>query len=475
MANIEQQIACFKKGTQYLNLVKSAKVDDGIKQLNPKDLEFYVNLFDELSDTKDICKFVPASGAATRMFKDLYTYLDNLEITPYVAQFVNQIQDFAFYNDLKEELEIQGYKLTELIERQEYQPIIKCLLEKEGLSYGSLPKGLLAFHATKDGFFTPIDEHVKEAKSYAGKHPKLVFTVSEEFSSPFQQTIEDAINRIGLTNAQYAITYQKQETDTVAVDTDFNPIELADGRLFFRPGGHGSLIANLDEISSDLIFIKNIDNVATDTFLETTVRYKKALAGILLEKQNKIFKFIRDIEQSENNNPTLETEIRNFIEQELGIVLETDKASLNDYRSILERPIRVCGMVKNEGEPGGGPFWVKDKKGGMSLQIVESSQIDLSVPEQASILKTSTHFNPVDLVCGVKKADGQKYELTNFVDKDTYFIANKSYQGKDILALEHPGLWNGAMANWNTIFVEVPLETFNPVKQVNDLLKKTHQ
>ncbi len=477
---LDLQIEMFKKGTKYLNLLKPATLSDGIMQLDKEALDYYIDLYDALSGNKEVCKFVPASGAATRMFKDLYTYLDSQEETPFITHFISNIEKFAFFEDLKAELQLEGLDIDDLIKDKNYTPIIRTLLDKEGLSYGSLPKGLLAFHKESDKIMTPVDEHIKEAKAYLGKQPELVFTISEVYQSSFEQMVLEAVEKEELTDAKYALTYQKPVTDTIAVDKQFNPVVMEDGGFLFRPGGHGSLIVNLNEIDADLIFIKNIDNVVTSKYLETTVKYKKALAGILLEVQAKVFELRERIENYDGREEATNLKIQTFIEQYLGLhPKQTESMNAQDkvayFRDVLDRPIRVCGMVKNEGEPGGGPFWVSDDYKDVSLQIVESSQMDLSNKEQSCMLEEASHFNPVDLVCGVRNRYGQKYNLEDFIDKEAVFIAEKSFFGKEILALEHPGLWNGAMARWNTIFVEVPVETFNPVKTVNDLLKSTHQ
>ncbi len=477
---IDLQIETFKKGTKYLNLLKPATINDGIMPLDKEALDYYVDLYETLSGNKETCKFVPASGAATRMFKDLYAYLETQELTPFVEHFIANVEKFAFFEDLKAELELNDFVIDDLIKDKNYSPIIKCLLDKSGLSYGSLPKGLLAFHKEQDGIITPVDEHIREAKAYLGKQPELIFTISEVYQTSFEQVVQEAIDKAELRDAKYALTFQKSITDTIAVDKQFNPIVVEDDGFLFRPGGHGSLIANLDEIDADLIFIKNIDNVATGKYLETTVQYKKALAGILLNVQAKVFELRERIENYDGSEEATNLKIQTFIEQYLGLhPKQTESMNAQDkmsyFKAVLDRPIRVCGMVKNEGEPGGGPFWVRGTDNDISLQIVESSQIDLSNSEQQSMLKESSHFNPVDLVCGVRNRYGQKYNLDDFIDKDAVFISEKSFLGKEILALEHPGLWNGAMARWNTVFVEVPIETFNPVKTVNDLLKDTHQ
>jgi len=477
---VERQIDLFKKGTQYLNLAYSASLEKGITQIREEQIQKIESDYSNLISDKTICKFVPASGAATRMFKDLYAYLESNEDSNFVKYFIENISRFAFYEDLKRALLNDGYKIENLLLKKDYTTIIDYLLSEKGLNYGSLPKGLLTFHKTEDITVTPIAEHIKEAVAYAGKNSKLIFTISQEFQTKFEKEIEHSFKRYGIKDISYDLTYQKPETDTVAVDENYNLIPLNDKEILLRPGGHGSLIANLNEVEADIVFIKNIDNVCATPYIETTVKYKKVLLGILLEVQNKIFEYVRKIENYDGSNLEMNTELEDFIEKKLNISVDkmqdlnsTEKVKF--YKSKLNRPIRVCGMVRNEGEPGGGPFGVLGKDGVISLQIVESSQINHQDKLQEQIFLNSSYFNPVDIVCSLTNAKGKKYDLTKFVDKEAYFIAKKSFKGKEILALEHPGLWNGGMGDWNTIFVEVPSLTFNPVKTINDLLRETHQ
>jgi len=480
LEKIKEQLSLFKRGTQYLNLQRSATLGDGIKKVLEDEIFLYDNNYSRLVTDKKIVKFVPASGAATRMFKDLFNYLESKQFTDFVEVFIKNLEKFAFYEELKSILLKNKYKIGDLLANKSYSIIIEYLLLDKGLSYGSLPKGLLSFHKEDNKIFNPIAEHLEESTAYAGSNPELIFTVSEEFEDGFKQAIEKELQHIKYKNISYALTFQKRETDTVAVTTDFQFVKKNEDELLLRPGGHGSLIENLNEINADVIFIKNIDNVCSQSYLEETVRYKKTIASVLLEIQVKTFKYLEILDKDQIVEESLIEEIFSFLNKDLGLYyqsfFEMDKHEQIEFvKQKLNRPIRVCGMVKNEGEPGGGPFWVKDKEGVESLQIVESSQINHASKSQEKILLESTHFNPVDIVCSVKDFKGIKFDLTNFVDKDAYFIANKSFRGKEILALEHPGLWNGGMGNWNTIFVEVSSETFNPVKTVNDLLRKAHQ
>jgi hypothetical protein len=343
----------------------------------------------------------------------------------------------------------------------------------------------LPFHAYDSGSATPFEEHLKEAALYAKTEGKahLHFTVSPQHDEMFKDEESKVGPKISeATDTQFLISYsnQKPSTDTIAVDMENQPFKNGDGSILFRPGGHGALIENLNEQDADIIFIKNIDNVVVDKNLEKVANSKKMLAGVLRKVQAKAFDYARLLEDNEVS-PEKSDEIKSFLERELNVRMPKnyDDLDVGEQLSVLKdklnRPIRICGMVKNEGEPGGGPFWVKDVEGNISLQIIESAQIDLSDQEQEAILKNSTHFNPVDLVCGVRNHKGEKYDLLDFVDPKQGFITGKTQEGKELKALELPGLWNGAMAFWNTLFVEVPLVTFNPVKTVNDLLKPTHQ
>ena len=480
LSQVEKQIERITKGTKYLNLAYPAQLEKGIIRLTADEINSIETEYLNLILDKRICKFVPASGAATRMFKDLYMYLESSELTEFISYFIENIEKFAFYQDLKAILLENNYEIETLLLEGKYNIIIDYLLTEKGLNYGNLPKGLLLFHKNKNEINTPIAEHIKEAIAYAGKESKLIFTISETFKPLFDTEIQRLLKKYNIEDISYELTYQKANTDTVAVDLDFNLVSISEAEVLLRPGGHGSLIENLNEVDADIIFIKNIDNVCSDNFFAETVKYKKVITGVLLDIRKRILEYIEKIENYDGKDEKLNTELEHFISDKLNI-FSTNLVDMNPiekvkfYRSRLDRPIRVCGMVKNEGEPGGGPFAVVDGEGVISLQIVESSQIDHQDKHQEQIFLASSHFNPVDIVCSVTNADGEKYDLQKFVDEDAYFIAKKSFRGKDILALEHPGLWNGGMGNWNTIFVEVSSLTFNPVKTVNDLLRKTHQ
>jgi hypothetical protein len=429
------------------------------------------------------------------MFKELFSFIektesgqsesDQINKSAFVKEFISQIGTFAFSGDLESVLKNQGKSITSLINAGNFSELIKMVLEKEGLGYGYLPKGLLKFHNYGTFTRTAFEEHLAEGADYAvsrGNFVKIHLTVSPEFLDAFRDHFRDKkkiyedLFRI-VYNVDFSV--QKSSTDTIAVDVNNLPFRNEKGDILFRPGGHGALLENLNEIDCDIIFIKNIDNIAPDRIKKSTSRFKKLLAGILLEYQSKIFKYISLIEEG---NPGIDKlkEICDFLGQgsckfnKPGLENESQARMKSILLSKLNRPVRVCGMVKNEGEPGGGPFWVLDHQGNSSLQIVESSQINLSDPVQKEIMNRSTHFNPVDLVCGVRDRHGKKYNLPDYTDPSTGFITEKSAGGHPLKAQELPGLWNGAMANWNTLFVEVPIETFTPVKTINDLLRSEH-
>lgn len=495
---VERQIDNFKKGFPYMNIVKPAKIRDGIKAYEKEEVDGFVSQFDKNKDQFSLLKFVPASGAATRMFKDLYAFysdqaaaeirsLEGLKDRGYeeVYNFFNNLHRFAFYQDLKEELNKQGLDLEKLQQEGAYYTILTYFLD-EGLEYGKLPKGLLAFHNYEDSMRTALEEHLVEAAHYAeaGGKAQLHFTVSPEHRKGFTSLLEKKQNSYeqGF-NIAFKVDFseQKPSTDTIAVDLNNEPFRNPDGSIFFRPGGHGALIENMNELDADIVFIKNIDNVVPDKLKASTYRYKKLLAGLLVDYQQKVFDYIRQLQSKHGVSTNLLEEISDFLANQLNILPpdtfepQSDEQRINYMVNKLNRPIRVCGMVKNEGEPGGGPFWATNKDGTVSLQIVEKSQIDFNDPEKLDIANHATHFNPVDLVCGIKDYLGNKFDLKQFVDADTGFISEKSKNGRTLKAQELPGLWNGAMADWITIFVEVPVETFNPVKTINDLLRVEHQ
>ena len=487
---IEEQLACFVKGFPYLEIAASASVEKGIMVIDKEAQASYMEAWDAyLAKNKKIVKFVPASGAASRMFKNLYEFLsaDYQEpTTAFEQKFFNEITKFAFYKALNAKCEQNtGKDIQALIAAGEYKEIVANLLEAKGLNYGQLPKGLLLFHTYPESVRTAMEEHLAEGAMYAKNNAGEVnihFTVSPEHQALFEQLVAE---KAGEYEDQFSVKYdvsfsiQKPSTDTVAAAMDNTPFRDKNGKLLFRPGGHGALIENLNDVDADVVFIKNIDNVVPDSFKCATVIYKKVIAGVLVSLQQKIFHYLELIEGGEYTHEQVE-EIIHFLQDDL-CVKNPDTKLLEDAELILyikgklERPLRVCGMVKNVGEPGGGPFLAVNPDGTISLQVLESSQIDMKDPAKKAMFEKGTHFNPVDLVCAVKNHKGEKYNLPEYVDKNTGFISFKSKDGRELKALELPGLWNGAMSNWNTVFVEVPIETFNPVKTVNDLLRPEHQ
>ena len=442
--------------------------------------------FDADKEYYQFTKFVPASGAASRMFKDLFAFIENGVETKFTEIFFAHIHSFAFFDDLNEAVKnLYGHDIDNMVKEGRQVDVVKALLLDEGLGYGKLPKALLKFHHYEHFNRLALEEHLVEAARYATSNDgtaRLHFTVSPEHEQPFKDTVARLIDSY---EKQYGVRYdisyscQKPSTDTVAIDAEGNLFRESNGKLLFRPGGHGALIENLNDLGQEIVFIKNIDNIVPETRMETTVTYKKVLAGLLLRLQQQSFEYLEMLDNGDVTEEDLR-EIMAFAKEQLmieipGFVEQYDIYEQTDFLyGCLNRPMRVCGMVKNEGEPGGGPFWVKNMDDEISLQIIESSQIDHNKEDQEAIFKGSTHFNPVDLVCGCWNYKGEAFNLTDYVDPNTGFVSSKSKDGRELKALELPGLWNGAMADWITVFVEVPIETFNPVKTVNDLLKPMH-
>lgn len=484
---LNEQLNCFKTGFPYLKLYAAASVEEGILKLTEEEQQAFAEAWDEAAKSLHIVKFVPASGAASRMFKDLFSFSEasyDVPTTDFEKTFFNNLEHYAFFCALDaqcKKLHNKGCK--ELLKEGEYKKIVNALLQKEGLNYGQLPKGLLLFHRYEDSVRTPAEEHLVEGALYAKEDDGTVnvhFTVSPEHRSLFETHIKENVpaleEKFGV---KYNISFseQKSSTDTVAATPNNEPFRQDDGSLLFRPAGHGALIENLNDIAADILFIKNIDNVVPDRLKPETVHNKKLLAGVLVSLQKKTFKYLQLLESGQYSPIDLQ-EIKLFLEKELccKTLLPLEGKALADYLyQKLNRPMRVCGMVLNVGEPGGGPFLVYNQDGSISLQILESSQINMDDEKSKAMFVKGTHFNPVDLVCAVKNYKGEKFNLPDFVDKNTGFISLKSKNGRELKALELPGLWNGAMSDWNTVFVEVPLITFNPVKTVNDLIREQHQ
>lgn len=486
---IESQLECFKKGFPYLEIVSAALLGNGILKLDEKEEIFYQHKWDEyLKSGKTVAKFVPASGAASRMFKDLFSFYNSDQSIPtneFVIAFFNRINEFPFVSSLDNScIKLYSKSVEELCNERKYKEILKALLSSEGMDYGNMPKGLLLFHSYPEGNRTPVGEHLTEGALYAKNADNTVnihFTVSDEHREMFEILVAARkLNYEIKLDAHFHVSFsvQKSSTDTIAVDLNNEPFREEDGSILFRPGGHGALIQNLNDIESEVVFIKNIDNIVPDRLKKSEAHYKKLLAGILVTAQQKAHDYLRKLDSANYTTDDLK-EMLSFTRKDLSIIHTAEFASEDDLkrylRNKLDRPFRVCGMVKNQGEPGGGPFIVKNNDGTASPQILESSQIDANDTKTMGIFKNGTHFNPVDVVCGLKDYQNNKFDLTKFVDPNTGFISYKSKNGKDLKALELPGLWNGAMSNWNTIFVEVPVSTFNPVKTVNDLLRPEHQ
>ena len=488
-AQIEAQLECFRKGFGFLRLKGAAAIGKGIIAPSEDEAEAYIQAWNDYkTEGHAITKFVPASGAASRMFKNMFEFLNadyEEPTTDFEKAFFAHIHYFAFFDALNDACFLnEGKGVDALVEEGDFKAVVANMLGEEGLNYGQLPKGLLQFHAYDDCAKTPVEEHLTEAALYASSKGEAAvhFTVSSEHRELFRQLIDRVLPEV---QDKYKITYkvslseQKPSTDTIAVNMDNTPFRTSDGKLLFRPGGHGALIENLNDLESDIVFIKNIDNVVPDRLKADTVFWKQVIAGVLVKAQKQAFEYLRLLDSHKYSHDDLEEIIR-FVRHTLGNDvpglknLEDTELHLFLWKK-LNRPMRVCGVVKNVGEPGGGPFLAYNPDGSISLQILESSQIDQNNPEYMKMFAEGTHFNPVDLVCAVRNYRGEKFNLPDFVDPATGFISYKSKDGKELKALELPGLWNGAMSDWNTIMVEVPLTTFNPVKTVNDLLRPQHQ
>jgi hypothetical protein len=498
LENIEIQLNDFRNGYPFARLQAPATKGNGIRTFTEKEVHELITNFERTAKDLKLVKFVPASGAATRMFKHLFEFQElpaDKKSDPKLLEdkdfnsagyFFRHLNNFAFYDDLKRIMSRAGNNIDECFKKNDYQTILDYVMTSKGLNYGYLPKGLIKFHHYGTFSRTAAGEHLVEGAHYCAnrsKHVTVHLTVSPEHISNFKDMIAYVQPYYeSLYGVVYEIIFsvQKPSTDTIAVDLNNEPFREKNGYLVFRPGGHGALIENLNDLDCDIVFIKNIDNVVPDRLKAETYRYKKLIGGLLMQIQGKAFNLLRALDKKPPSEETIKEAVQ-FCEQQVSISFPSDFhhwveiKKVRFLHDILNRPIRICGMVKNEGEPGGGPFWVKNKQGEVSLQIVESSQIDLSKPDQKKIFGSSTHFNPVDLVCSLKDYKSQKFDLHNYIDHSTGFISIKSKDGRHLKAQERPGLWNGAMANWITVFVEVPIITFNPVKTVNDLLREQHQ
>ncbi|MFC1823670.1 DUF4301 family protein [Thermodesulfobacteriota bacterium] len=500
LEKVRSQIDRLKKGIPHVRLVRPCTIGDGITVLSPGDLERLNTLYTQSVSAGRAMKFVPASGAATRMFKLLLGIYNRpakrdgeggtVNNTPgdddgAFQNFIRGLEDFAFYEDLKRVMEKNGLNLKTLLSRKQYTPILEHILTETGLNLANLPKGLIKFHAYPGHTRTAFEEHLVEAATYTLDEQDVAaihFTISPEQEQRIKEHFSAILKQDAFSDTKYGITFsvQKPSTDTLAVDLANMPFRDREGRLVFRPGGHGALLENLNDLQGDIVFIKNIDNVVPDRLKQHTYVYKRALGGYLIELQGKAFGYLRKLSSGAIDQQLMDG-LQNFARDRLSFSLPAvlDEGPIEDkvrfFREKLNRPLRVCGMVRNVSEPGGGPFWVAQGDGAASLQIVESSQVNKNSAEQRAIWASSTHFNPVDLVCAMRDYLGRPFNLKNFIDPETGFISRKSKEGKELKALELPGLWNGSMANWNTVFIEVPEITFNPVKTVLDLLREQHQ
>lgn len=486
---IQTQLEQLRTGFPFLRLRAAAAIDNGIVAPSDVECQAYIEAWNAYkAEGHQITKFVPASGAASRMFKNMFEFRDgdhDEPATDFERTYFERIHDFAFYPALDDACQVlYGMGVDDLIDEHRYKDIVSAMLDEEGLNYGQLPKGLLQFHAYPDVARTPLEEHLVEAALYATSDGRadVHFTVSTEHRELFEQLVERVLP---IYEEKFSIRYtvsfseQKPSTDTVASTLEGEPFRTDDGRLLFRPGGHGALIQNLSDLPSDIVFIKNIDNVVPDSLKPATTLWKQVIAGILVNTQRQAFAYLNRLDEGNLGSAELD-EMRHFLSNDLcteipGIDNLSHDELIETLRKKFNRPIRVCGMVKNVGEPGGGPFLAFNPDGSVSPQILESSQIDTHNPAYMAMFQGSTHFNPVDLVCAIRDYKGNRFDLPHYVDTATGFISFKSKNGRELKALELPGLWNGAMSDWNTIFVQVPLETFNPVKTVNDLLRPQHQ
>ena len=489
---VEEQIEIFKRGNIKVNIIEAATVGNGISKIESTEKHELIEFYDSEKNKHSVLKFVPASGAASRMFKALHNFADEFdpekhELREYLdstgdsslQRFFNHLDKLPFYDHALEKTKKNHSNYSELSHDAQHKVLVQTILNSDGLYLSNLPKGLVPFHKYNQHIATAFEEHLFEAAKFIAVDgvAKLHFTVAEGDKEKFQGEWKEIQERVEeKTGVKFEIeySYQDPKTDTIAVDNDFEPFRTEEGDLFFRPGGHGALIENMNQLDEEIVFVKNIDNVVTEEKVQNVVDHKKMLGGRLFQVQKKIFEYLKMLDSGESSQEQLNV-IGKFLNEELFLKSSSEEVTSEYLKEKLHRPLRICGMVKNEGEPGGGPFLVKDKNGEISLQIIEGAQIDNNNPEQAKIAREATHFNPVDIVCSLKDNKGKSYDLNAYVDEDMSFIADKTKDGKPLKALERPGLWNGGMAKWNTIFVEVPVETFNPVKTVSDLLKESHQ
>ncbi|MDR1793272.1 MAG: DUF4301 family protein [Bacteroidales bacterium] len=480
---LEKQLYALQKGVSYCEVIRPADLNDGIEEVSTE----ANNNFEEAMQGCSLSAFIPASGAATRMFKDLYADFEKLkndtdynDFSESTTLFFNNLQKFALYDNLQAHLLKNGVNLSNLLKKKQYLSILEALLAEKSLNYAHIPKGLLPFHKYKNAYRTAVEEHLAQADAIFPKNTvcKLHFTVSEQFMNLFQKQVENFQKQ---SKREFEITYsiQQPSTDTISLQSNNTPLRDKDGNLLFRQGGHGSLLKNLNAIDADIVYIQNIDNLLVENKRKNVIKHKQLIINLLLNYQKKIFTFIKRLDTTVFDNLML-NEIESFLQKHFyttftkGYWLLEIIDRQKYLKFLLDRPLRVCSMVKRTKEPGGGPFWMKNKIGHISRQIVEMSEINTQLPSQQHAVETSHYFNPVDIVCGLKNYKGQKFDLQQFKDNDRFFVSQKNINGKTVKILENPGLWNGAMSDWLSIFVVAPPDTFAPVKTINDLLRKEH-
>ncbi|MGY6648554.1 DUF4301 family protein [Wenyingzhuangia sp. IMCC45574] len=479
---LAQQMLAFVKGTPTIELDRIATVGDGIVEINSYDRSKFMNIYNLKQSEIEIHKFTPASGLASRMFKGLAEFYHTKTLNPMAKYFFNNLHKFPFYKDIIIEFNQAHPEIKKLDNLTNKLTFLYFILSEKGLNFQKTPKGLIKFHQYDIDNKSALEEQIDEGYYYAiskNQSVNIHFTVSPDFLEKFKKDAEDYVaSNYADSGITFNLTYsiQKPSTDTIALNYDNTPFKDEDGNYLFRAGGHGALIENLNEIDADLIFVKNIDNVSHQNHMEETIKYKQVLGGKLLFLQEKIFGYLKSLKETPEEADL--QEIRFFLMENFFIDLN-EECGIDCLITFLNRPLRVCGMIKNQGDAGGGPFWIQTNEEGAiaktSLQIIESAQIDKEDPKQKEIMYNATHFNPVDIVCSVRDFEGNKFDLTQYVNHDAVFITDKTVKGVGVKGLELPGLWNGAMHDWLSVFVEVPIETFNPVKSVTDLLSPMHQ
>lgn len=477
---IQSQLDLFAKGPPRVTLQAPCTVGKGIRVFSGKELQELDGCFEQAQRQGRAMQFIPASGAASRMFRELHRFLQSTgpgPTDPQVAKFFQNLDQFPFTPKLLAHLQQKGLRDLKIHPAEGRKLFVRELLESEGLNFENLPKGMIPFHAYPGSVRTAFEEHLVEAAQLvrdAKDRCRIHFTVRKKQEKRIREFFGGVLPKFEKDGIRFILTFsvQKHSTDTLAVDLDNQPFRLKDGRLLFRPAGHGALLENLNECGGDIVFIRNIDNVSSDPHKPLGLKYRRAMGGLLVRIQEKIFDYLKRLE-GDAVTPALLEETAQFFRHQFGG--SADAEHPEKLIRQLSRPLRVCAMVPHHGEAGGGPFWVKDTEGSLSLQIVESAQVDRQDPAQIRVFRRSTHFNPVDMVCALKNVRGENFDLTGFRDEGAVFISRKSHGGRPLKALELPGLWNGSMADWNTVFVEVPVKTFAPVKTVLDLLRPEHQ